>query len=478
MWRVGVCCLLISCGPAPKTFAEASNDALATMSSLYFDSGAWQYCAPTSCFIGAGDMDWGADSMTYALWLRWNLNKDPSIASMMTALDSNGPHYGKCTAATCTNWSDVPMWDSVAASREYQVSGAATALARAKESFDFVDTATEFSLGACPTIFYQQPGGGANLYKTLESDSNYLKAALLLFEITGDNSYVQKAVSRYPAIRQYYLDPQTPLYSTQLFDDGVVCTQTPHRFFASVNGNMIWAGVRLAQVTGMRSYLDDAVATGQAFSTQMSDANGVFADLQAESDVIEPLIEGMYALATDGGQQFAADFLTSNAKAAIANVSAAGVYPRFFDGPVPPQATIWQSSGGLALAFAAAALTPNERAESPVWSGAQYTTQDILLADQPISLTITGRAVALVGTIGENCCYFGHARVFVDGTETFDQRGIWQNQDTVSQSIDNSILFAWRWPTAGTHTLTFQPGISNAKEGDSFLHIQGYFLVP
>jgi hypothetical protein len=39
------------------------------------------------------------------------------------------------------------------------------------------------------------------------------------------------------------------------------------------------------------------------------------------------------------------------------------------------------------------------------------------------------------------------------------------------------VLFAWRWPTRGTHTLTFQPGIANAKEGGSFLHLVGYELL-
>jgi hypothetical protein len=89
----------------------------------------------------------------------------------------------------------------------------------------------------------------------------------------------------------------------------------------------------------------------------------------------------------------------------------------------------------------------------------------------------TGSAIALIGTIGEQCCEAGHARVLIDGVETFDQTGIWQNKSSSGQSLAGSVLFAWRWPTVGTHVLEFQSGTTNAKEGGSFLHVQGYYAA-
>jgi len=63
----------------------------------------------------------------------------------------------------------------------------------------------------------------------------------------------------------------------------------------------------------------------------------------------------------------------------------------------------------------------------------------------PASITVTGSAIALIGTLGERCCEPGHARVFVDGRETVDGTGIWQNKSSSGKSLPGSVLFAWRW---------------------------------
>ena len=89
-------------------------------------------------------------------------------------------------------------------------------------------------------------------------------------------------------------------------------------------------------------------------------------------------------------------------------------------------------------------------------------------------LRVQGDAIALVGTLGERCCEPGHARVFIDGRETFDRTGIWQNKSSSGRTLPQTILFAWRWNGAGTHVLEFRPGTQNAKEGGAFLHLRGY----
>jgi hypothetical protein len=96
----------------------------------------------------------------------------------------------------------------------------------------------------------------------------------------------------------------------------------------------------------------------------------------------------------------------------------------------------------------------------------------------PSTIDFTGSGIALIGTIGEQCCEAGHARVFVDGTETADTTGIWQNKSSASISIADSVLFAWVWTMAGAHSVQIQPGVSNAKEGGSFVHIQKYLVLP
>lgn len=487
-WMVAVAGL-VSCssthGPAPSapvslTFAQTSDAALQTLQNVFYHDGNWNLCAPTACgVVPFDDVDWGADSLTAALYLRWIINADASIPPMMTRLAANAATYGTCTASNCPTWSDVPLWDSIAASHEHLVVGTANTLQQALLAFDYVDTATQFALGACPDIDYQLPAGSTNQLKTLESDSNYIKAALLLYQITGTASYLTKAQAKYASVRKYFLDPTVPLYTVYVIDDGKTCTQIPGRFYASVNGNMIWNGIALAGATKTSSYLDDAIATAQAVSAHLADANGVYANLQTDDDVVEPLIEGMYQLATQQSQRFASDWLQTNATAMAAARTADGTYGRFFDGP-PPQGQIseWQANGGLALAFVAGGLWPDQIATSRAgaWQNAVYVADD--LPTLPSSIQFTGQAIAVFGTIGEQSYQLGQASVFIDGVQTFDQTGIHQNESNAFGRLPNSILFAWRWPAAGPHTLSFQAGPSDPKEGGPFLHVQGYSYVP
>jgi len=392
---------------------------------------------------------------------------------VLRALIPTSPAYGSaCTAPPC-GWSDVPAWDAIASLREYEVTRDPRALARAEAAFAYVEGASVFALGACPRIRYQQPDGEANRLKTLETDANMIKAALLLYRATRSPAYLASATRTYAAVRANFLDPELPLYSVYVFDNGQRCTQVPHRFFASVNGDMIWSGFHLARITGERRYLDEALATARAVDSRLSDPAGVFADLQAENDIVEPLVEGMLVLAK-AGQPFARRWILRNATAALSARKGDGTFGRFFDGP-PPRAmtTAWQTNGGLAVELAAAALAPRQRvATENRWAGARYVASDV--SALPASITFTGPAIALIGTLGEHCCEPGHARVFVDGRETVDGTGVWQNKSSSGRSLPGSVLFAWRWPRRGTHTIRLEPGEANGKEGGPFLHLAGY----
>jgi hypothetical protein len=253
----------------------------------------------------------------------------------------------------------------------------------------------------------------------------------------------------------------------------------PAQYFGSVNGLMIWNGLTLAQLTGQRSYLTEATATAQDVAANLGDGSGVYADLQAENDMTEPLIEAMYGLAARG-QAFARRWLLASASAAAGSRNThTGTYGRFFDGP--PQTapvTAWQGSGGLALAQVAAALDPHGKPADPgFWARASFVRDNLALSSSPVSFSFTGRAVTIIGTIGEVCCTEGHAQVFIDGAQTFDQTGIWQNKSSSGVSLPDSVLFAWRWPRPGEHTIEIGPAVANAKQGGSFFHMTGYDVV-
>lgn len=478
-----------SCGsptqaPAALTYADAGSRAITSMLNDFYTHGHWKACM-AGC--GANNQDWGADSLTYTLFLRWSIHQhDPSVIPFLHTLAQTAPSYpSPCQQVHgCGEGSDVPMWDSVALGREYEATGGhdVNILAKEEAAFAIVDKAgpAVYTSGACPSIRYQSPGGGSNKLKTLETDSNYIKAALLLYRFTRNPSYLLKARTEYAAVRQYFLDPKLALYTVYVFDNGVTCSPVPGRFFASVNGNMISSGIMLAEETGNGSYLTDAIATGQAVIAHLSDTNGVYADLQAENDIVEPLIEAMDDLATTQHQAFARSWLLAAASASASSLKLDGAYSRFFDGP--PQvgtSSEWQSNGGFALAVAAAGIDPSGTpAATTSWAKARSYPTSITTGALPASLTFTGSGIALIGTLGERCCEAGHARVFIDGEESVDTTGIWQNKSSSNISISNTILFAWRWPTAGTHTIQIQPGIFNAKEGGSFIDITSYLVAP
>ncbi len=462
---------------APRpTYAALAARAAVTLERRYYDgAGKWNICLPRRC--GVGNIDWGADSMTYALYLHWTFTGDKRVRRIMSALTQTAYPWPPDTYSS----SDVPAWDAIADVREYQVTGNPDAMSKAEAAFRFVATgrAASFQAGACPGIQYQLPGGRPTMLKTLESGSNYVKAALLLYQVTRDRGYLRAAQAQYAAIRRYYLSPGVPLYTVYVFDNGRSCAQAPARYFGSVNGNMIWAGSDLARITGRHAYLDQAIATARAVARHLGDATGVYADLQAENDVGEPLIEAMYDLARFAHQGFARAWLLRAASAAASDVNPAGAYGRFFGGP-PPRApvTVWQVNGGLALELAAGALDPRGHpASPPFWAHAVFVRHDLRLTSLPVGFTFTGRAVAIIGTIGEHCCESGHARLYLDGTQTFDQTGIWQDKSSSGRSLPGTVLFAWRWPAAGRHTIQIRAGLANAKEGISFFHMTGYYLV-
>ena len=118
---------------------------------------------------------------------------------------------------------------------------------------------------------------------------------MLLYQITHQRSYLAQAQEHYQAVRQYYLSPGTSLYTVYVFDNGTSCTQVPAQYFGSVNGLMIWNGIhpgpahRPARPTSPRRS-----PPRRTVAARLGDGTGVYADLQAENDITEPLIEAMY----------------------------------------------------------------------------------------------------------------------------------------------------------------------------------------
>ncbi|HZZ00520.1 MAG TPA: hypothetical protein VFE36_13200 [Candidatus Baltobacteraceae bacterium] len=433
------------------TLARAGDDAEQTLLNVFYAGrGLWRVCDRPQCY--RTNSDWGADSATNALYLRWNDTHNPHIRTVMTQLLRTAPHYSAtCRSAPCAAWSDTAAWDAVALLREGTVTGnerQASVLARSALRFALASRA--FTGGACADIPYQVPQPSNLHAKTLETGANAIKAELLLYRATRERQYLNDAVRLYHVARARFLDPRVPLYTVHVIDDGRSCRQVQHRFFASVNGGMIWNGLALWKATGRHFYYDEAIATARAVDLHLSDARNVFSDVQGENDVVEPLVEAMYALAPR--QAFARQWIERNAGAALTARAPNGTFARFFDGPHQNQTSIWESNGGLALEIAAAALDPRGTANVRAWHDG--TTFARTITALPAAIAFRGSGIVLSGTIGK-LCQRAHVHVFIDGRETFDRTGLWQNH---SMPEGDSVFFAWRWPKVGHHVIHLVAG--------------------
>ncbi|MGH7661023.1 MAG: hypothetical protein ACRENA_08955, partial [Vulcanimicrobiaceae bacterium] len=345
-----------------STFGAAGNDAVVTLLDVYYAGGGyWRLCNQESC--RHSDSDWGADAATDALYLRWKLTHDPKLEKIAAELLASSPRYPQpCASRPCPWWSDTPAWDAVTAMREAQMlHNNPDAISRAEAALRYISESRTFIGGACPQIPFQkpQPQTSGRAVKTLETDATATKAAILLYKATLKPRYLDIARTRYVMDRRYFLDPSAPLYTVHVIDEGGTCVQESHRFFASVNGEMIWNGLQLFGLTHQMQYFNDALATAQAVDTMLSDERGVFVNLQGENDVVEPLVEAMNSLAVDYHVSFARTWILRNAQAALSARADDGSFSRFFDGPPQQTASIWETNGGLALEIVAAGLDPS-----------------------------------------------------------------------------------------------------------------------
>ncbi|HTU81604.1 MAG TPA: hypothetical protein VMF61_05720 [Candidatus Acidoferrales bacterium] len=452
---------------ATPVFGAAGSLAVDALVDDFYAHGAWRACDDAGCSPLAGD--WGADSATDDLYLRWRSTRSARIAGMMQALAAAAPAYAQpCDGSRrCNAWSDTAAWDAVAAMREFEVTGDPQAETKAEAALRFIDTSRAFDGGACPELPYQQPAPTASHVKTLETTANQIKALLLLYRATRDGDDLQRAQSAYDAVRHYFFDPGSGLYTVHVVDDGTACVRRPNGYFASVNGLMIWNGLELSRALDDPEYRRQALATAHAVDTELSDDRGIFADVGGENDVVEPLVEAMERLAARDDGDFARAWIVRNARAALQSRDADGSFGRFFDGPPQGHASLWQSNGAVALEIAAAALTPGiPVAAEDAWSASGVTRFDV--TSIPATLTVDGAAFALIGTIGPG--YEGdHIHVTIDGRPLTDRTGLWQNP---SMPSERAVLFAWAWKRSGRHVITLStdrdapPGASLALQGE------------
>ena len=74
--------------PTYRDYADWATQTL--LRGFYHDAG-WRTCALDKC--KSVNRDWGADSLTYTLYLRWRTTHDPSLVTFFEGLLSTAPQY-------------------------------------------------------------------------------------------------------------------------------------------------------------------------------------------------------------------------------------------------------------------------------------------------------------------------------------------------------------------------------------------------
>ncbi len=77
-------------GAAGPGYAALAHRALVTLEHDYYNgAGEWHMCVPVRCYTT--NEDWGADSLTYTLYLHWLLTGDRRVRPIMNALTATAP---------------------------------------------------------------------------------------------------------------------------------------------------------------------------------------------------------------------------------------------------------------------------------------------------------------------------------------------------------------------------------------------------
>ena len=171
---------------------------------------------------------------------------DPAVAPIMNALTATSP-------TSHSGLSDVPLWDSIAAAREYQVTGNLAALRKAEALSASWPTRSSSRSAPARASSTSSPAAAAPSSRPWRPAPTTSRPPLLLYQITTPRSYLTQARGPVPGGPAVLPVPGRPaLHRLRVRQRVVLHARCPGRYFGSVNGNMIWAGYYLAQATGQR----------------------------------------------------------------------------------------------------------------------------------------------------------------------------------------------------------------------------------
>ena len=185
----------------------------------------------------------------------YNRTKDPArqalISSLLNRYIQTNFTNQNSTNLSWDTWNDDSAWAILALSRGYLATGNTTYLTYAENVWNMA-----YNRGYDTTL-----GGGIwenqnKPSKCTLSTASFVPSGVILYQATGDSSYLTKAESLYAWNRQYLLDTSDYHVNECVNSDGTVSDSTN----TYNSGLMINAAAYLYRMTGTASYYSDAVA--------------------------------------------------------------------------------------------------------------------------------------------------------------------------------------------------------------------------
>jgi hypothetical protein len=256
---------------APSPLAGLAEAAFAAFNDAYLVTGNGQTYYAKSLDVRTADQTWTQDLDIQVAEDAYERTGSPATRTLVndllqTWLAQTPPPW------SWDGWNDDIGWFSLALVRGYQMTGNATFLSQAEYGFNFAfgrgwDTSSNGG-----GIWEEQPANGGTDKEALSNDS-LAQVAAMLYQSTGNATYLQQTEQIYAWVRTHLFDPSSGQVYTGIKPDGTVDKGT-----ALYNqGTFVDLAQLLYTITGQTQYYDDAVAA-IGFAQKNLTINGIFND--------------------------------------------------------------------------------------------------------------------------------------------------------------------------------------------------------
>lgn len=324
---------------------EDATTAFHSLNEHYYDEDAKLYHSSTE-HTGLGSI-WTQAIFWDIVMHTYERTGEPQYLEMIHDMYEGG--YNEYDAYNWDNevewfiYDDI-MWWVISLARAHEITGEEIYLERSITGFDRVwDGSYDPEDGGMYWDFHHSGKNACINYPTVI-------AAMRLYNITGEESYLEKAKEIYEWARNHLLDPDSGRVADHISASGNI----GYEDYTYNQGTAIGAAVMLYKETGDELYLDDALRAADYTREVMSDENGI---LPAEGDWNEQgVLKSIFAhymhdLIEETDQQQYRDWMVHNAHTAWENRDPSrGIMHRDYSQPAPT-GTIqsYESSSGVAL---------------------------------------------------------------------------------------------------------------------------------